>query len=190
MRIVFIGPPGVGKGTQAQKLVNYLQVPHIASGDMLRKAKLGGDALDPQVSKQMDSGCLVPDPIIVHMMGERLARADCAAGFLLDGFPRTLPQAEALDRLLANGGPALDLVVVLGVQEEELFRRLLARAGTEARPDDTADTIRRRMRVYREQTEPLLEYYRDRGILRNVEGAGTPEEVFARIQAICDAVKE
>lgn len=190
MRIVFIGPPGVGKGTQSKNLVEYLQVPHVASGDMLRKAKQGGNtlgqnALDQEVARQMDLGRLVPDAIVVEMMGERLSQPDCAAGFLLDGFPRTLPQAEALDQLLADRGTCLDAVLALDVAPDELFRRLMARAETQDRADDTEETIRRRMQVYRDQTAPLLDYYRGGGILRTIDGMGSPEEVFARIQAVC-----
>jgi len=195
MRIVFIGPPGVGKGTQSKNLVEYLQVPHVASGDMLRKAKQGGkaqgpnalgvNALDEEVARQMDLGRLVPDAIVVEMMGQRLAQPDCAVGFLLDGFPRTLPQAEALDQLLTDRGTCLDVVLALDVNPDELFRRLMARAETQDRADDTEETIRRRMQVYRDQTEPLLDYYRGSGILRTIDGMGSPDEVFARIQAVC-----
>ncbi|MEX1039208.1 MAG: adenylate kinase [Pirellulaceae bacterium] len=197
MRIVFMGPPGVGKGTQSQKLVDYLQVPHVASGDMLRKAKQGGNtlgpnasghaALDKEVARQMDLGRLVPDTIVVEMMGRRLSQPDCTAGFLLDGFPRTLPQAESLDQCLADHGTSLDVVLALDVNPDELFRRLMARAETQDRADDTEETIRRRMQVYRDQTEPLLDYYRGGGILRTIDGMGSPEEVFSRIQAVCRA---
>lgn len=192
MRIVFIGPPGVGKGTQSKKLVEYLQVPHVASGDMLRKAKqdgnfLGPNSLDQEVARQMDLGRLVPDAIVVEMMGQRLAQPDCAAGFLLDGFPRTLPQAEALDQCLTDHGTSLDVTLALDVDPDELFRRLMGRAETQDRADDTEETIRRRMQVYRVQTEPLLDYYRDGGILRTIDGMGSPDEVFARIQAVCHA---
>lgn len=188
MRLIFIGPPGVGKGTQSQNLVEYLSIPHVATGDMLRDAKKQGSELGKLASLHMDHGQLVPDPIVVQIVGERLDRADCQRGCLLDGFPRTIGQAKALDEYLHQQNKDLDLVLTLDVNQEELFRRLLDRSVKEGRVDDTPDTIRKRMRIYQERTSPLLDYYQEKGILRHVDGMGTPTEVFDRIKAIIDDV--
>ncbi|MCC9607509.1 adenylate kinase [Blastopirellula sp. JC732] len=188
MRLIFIGPPGVGKGTQSQNLVEYLNIPHVATGDMLRDAKKRGTELGKLASLHMDHGQLVPDPIVVQIVGERLDRSDCQRGVLLDGFPRTIGQAKALDEYLHQQNKDLNLVLTLDVNQEELFRRLLDRSLKEGRVDDTPDTIRKRMRIYDERTSPLLDYYQQKGILRHVDGMGTPSEVFDRIKAIVDEV--
>ncbi|MFI4877038.1 MAG: adenylate kinase [Blastopirellula sp. JB062] len=188
MRLIFIGPPGVGKGTQSQNLVNYLNIPHVATGDMLRDAKKQGTELGKLASLHMDHGQLVPDPIVVQIVGERLDRPDCQRGCLLDGFPRTIGQAKALDEYLHQQNKDLDVVLTLEVSQEELFRRLLDRSVKEGRVDDTPDTIRKRMRIYQDRTSPLLDYYERIGILRHVDGMGTPTEVFERIKAIVDEV--
>ncbi|UUO05988.1 adenylate kinase [Blastopirellula sp. J2-11] len=190
MRLIFIGPPGVGKGTQSQNLVEYLNIPHVATGDMLRDAKKRGSELGKLASLHMDHGQLVPDPIVVQIVGERLDRSDCQRGCLLDGFPRTIGQAKALDDYLHQQNKDLDLVLTLDVNQEELFRRLLDRSVKEGRVDDTPETIRKRMRIYQERTSPLLDYYQEKGILQNVDGMGTPAEVFARIKAIVDGVSK
>lgn len=188
MRIIFIGPPGVGKGTQAQKLVDYLNIPHISTGEMLRKAIQEGTEIGRIAAAQMDQGHLVADPIVVQMVGERLCQPDCQNGYLLDGFPRTLGQAEALDGSLAGRGNSIDAVLTLEVEQEELFRRLLDRAPKEGRADDTPETIRRRLQVYADRTAPLVGYYATCGVLHRIDGMGTPDQVFDRIRQVLDQV--
>ncbi|PHR91867.1 MAG: adenylate kinase [Blastopirellula sp.] len=189
MRIIFIGPPGVGKGTQSQKLVDYLHIPHISTGDMLREAIRNQTQIGIIAAKHMENGQLAPDPVVVQLVGERLDLEDCRNGCLLDGFPRTLGQAKSLDEFLHTHGKDLDLVLNLEVNQEELFKRLLSRSQIEGRDDDTPKTIRNRMDIYRNQTEPLLDYYDEMEVLRRVDGLGTPEEVFSRIKSIIDELE-
>jgi len=186
MRIVFIGPPGAGKGTQAKRLIDHLGIVHLSTGDMLRQARKDGTELGKKAAEFMDGGSLVPDELVVGIVVERIAQADCQAGCLFDGFPRTIAQAQALDEQLEKQGTPLDLVLELKADEGELTRRMLERAKIENRPDDTPETIANRMEVYRSQTEPLLAYYTQRGKLEVIDGMGTPDEVFARIQACVD----
>ena len=188
MRIIFIGPPGVGKGTQSQKLVNFLNIPHISTGDMLRQAQREGSDLGKLAAEQMNQGQLVADPIVVAMVGQRLSQPDCDDGYLLDGFPRTLGQAEALDASLEAVGKSLDVVLMLEVDQDELFRRLLDRSAKEGRVDDTPETIRRRMQVYADRTAPLVGYYSGCEMLHRIDGVGTPDEVFQRIQQVLETV--
>ncbi len=178
MRIVFLGPPGSGKGTQAQRLKDYLGIVHLSTGEMLRDAEEAATPLGLQAARYMHAGQLVPDDVVVGVVVERLAEKDCARGCLFDGFPRTLPQAEALDRMLAERRKPLKLVLSLTVPEEKLVERLLARG----RADDNREAIRERFRQYNALTEPLVDYYRCRGILRQIDGEGTPDEVFSRIR--------
>jgi adenylate kinase len=177
MRLIFIGPPGAGKGTQSQRLIDKLQVPHLSTGDMLRDAVQKQTPEGRRAIEFMDRGKLVPDDIILAMVARRIAEADCAKGCLLDGFPRTLAQAEALDSLLARQKIPLDAVVELRVDEDALVRRLSERG----RADDRPEVIRERLDTYRRQTEPLVEYYRQKGLLRSVNGDGTPDDVAERI---------
>ncbi len=174
MRLLFVGPPGAGKGTQAQRVAEKLGIAHVSTGDMFR-------ALDPatelgsRVKAIMESGGYVSDEIVIEMLEERLAKPDAAGGYILDGFPRTLPQAEALDAFLGDAG--LDAVVLFEVDEDEVVDRMLARG----RADDTEETIRTRLDVYRAQTEPLVELYDGRGIIRRVDAMGEIEEITDRV---------
>lgn len=175
MRLLFIGPPGVGKGTQASRVAERLGIPHVSTGDMFRYHVSNGTELGKKVDTIMAAGDYVPDEITVAILEERIAQPDAAAGFILDGFPRTTPQVQALDALMGSAG--LDTVVVLDVDEDELVERLLARG----RQDDTEDTIRTRFKVYLEQTAPLLEVYEGRGIVARVDGLGDIDEITSRI---------
>ncbi|MGB9688400.1 adenylate kinase [Thermogutta sp.] len=182
MRIVFIGPPGAGKGTQAQKIVERYMIAHLSTGDMLRAARDAKTPLGLKADEYMSRGELVPDNIIIDLIRERLQSPDCQRGYLLDGFPRTIAQAEALDAMLASQNTPLDVVLELQVPEEELFRRLAGRG----RADDKPEVIRQRLVAYRTQTEPLLDYYRRKNLLRSVDGVGTVDEIFDRIREILD----
>jgi adenylate kinase len=179
-RVVLLGPPGAGKGTQAQLLAGRLGVPAISTGDMLRAAVAAGSELGHRVQSVMASGALVDDALMAEVVRERIAQPDTAGGYLLDGYPRTLPQAETLAGILQEAGQALDAVVLVDVPEEELVRRALLRG----RDDDKEEVIRERLRVYREKTEPLIGYYRERGLLREIDGNRPIEEVTSRMYAV------
>lgn len=180
-RIVLLGAPGAGKGTQAQLLVENLGVAHISTGDMLRAAVAARTPVGLRAKEIMDAGKLVSDEIVIGIASERLAEDDCQKGFILDGFPRTGAQAEALDALLDKLGVAIDVCLALTVDTEEVVARLLKRAELEGRADDNEETIRERMRVYDAQTAPLLDYYRQRDLVVEVSGMGTIEEIADRI---------
>jgi len=174
-RALILGPPGAGKGTQAAMLCKAIGIPHMSTGEMLRDHVSRGTDLGARAKVIMEAGDLVPDDIVIAMVKERLTAEDARCGFLLDGFPRTAPQAEALDREVAD--QPLEVVINLEVDEEELVGRMLARG----RADDTEETVRNRFVVYRRQTEPLIEHYEKQGLIRTVDGLGTIEEVFGRI---------
>jgi adenylate kinase len=182
-RMLLLGPPGAGKGTQAERLVKRLGIPQISTGDMLRAAVQAGTPIGRQAKGYMDRGELVPDAVVIGVAEERLSQPDAQRGFILDGFPRTAAQASALDAMLGKLGVALERCIALRVDEDQLVQRLLKRAAIEGRADDNEDTIRNRMRVYREQTQPLVDHYRARGVLRELDGVGTMDEVAARIEA-------
>jgi adenylate kinase len=209
VRLAFLGPPGAGKGTQARELARAWSVPHIATGDMLREAVAAGTPLGREAKRYMDEGALVPDDVIVGLIGERLGEPEAKRGFILDGFPRTLGQAEALERLLKDLGQGLDAVIYFDVTEPELLRRLTGRrvcrncqtafhlvsapprqAGVcdacggplDQRADDSEGTVRNRLTVYARQTAPLLDYYRQRNLLSRVAGEGPIETIRTAIR--------
>lgn len=188
MRIVIIGPPGSGKGTQCRHLAEWLRVPHLSTGEMLRAAR-GPDELGTRVAQAIDAGNFAPDAVVVQVLGNRLSQDDCRAGYILDGFPRNLRQATLLDERLIGEGTRLDLVLVIDVDPQQLTERLLKRAKIEGREDDHAEAIEARLEWFRRETVPLIEHYRLRGLARTVDGMGTPEEVFGHIrQAVSEAV--
>lgn len=179
MRIILIGPPGAGKGTQCQKLVDHLRVPHLSTGEMLRAAVRAGTPEGVQAAAYMDQGQLVPDAIILGMVTKRLEAADCRDGCLLDGFPRTLPQAATLDELLERRAMSVDGVIELAVPRDELVRRMLARK----RADDNPEVFSKRIASFEVQTAPLLDYYQRQGKLASIDGLGTADEIFERVKA-------
>ena len=187
MRLLIMGPPGAGKGTQAQRVSEHYGIPAISTGDIFRAMKTSDTPLARQLRAIMDSGDYVSDEITNAIVAERLTQMDCAGGFLLDGYPRTLQQVEALDDFLATTGESLDAVISLQADVDEVVDRLLKRAEIEGRADDTADTIRRRQLIFAQETEPLLEVYRSRGLLVEVDGLGAIEEVSARLFAALDS---
>lgn len=182
LKIVLLGAPGTGKGTQSEKLVAAYGVPQISTGDLLRKAVADQTELGQQAKTAMDAGELVSDDIVVGMIRERLNEADTADGFILDGFPRSLSQAQALDEMLAQLDRPLQRVVHLQVDDEEIVQRLMARG----RSDDTEETIRNRLHVFQEQTQPLVDHYRQQGLLATVAGVGDIDEIFDRIVTAID----
>ncbi len=209
VRVIFLGPPGAGKGTQASRLAREWRVPHVATGDMLREAVQNGTRLGLEAKRYMDQGALVPDEVVIGLVGDRLEQADAAPGWVLDGFPRTVAQAEALDHLLRRRSLELDRVIFLQVSREELLRRLTGRrvcrqCGTAfhlvfsppatrgrcdrcggelyQREDDAESAVAHRLEVYASQTAPLLDYYRQRNLLTEVPGEGKVEQVTAAIR--------
>jgi adenylate kinase len=214
MRLILLGPPGAGKGTQAKLLVDRLRIPQVSTGDMLRAAVKAGTPLGREAQQYMNRGALVPDTVIIGLVRERLQQADCAKGYILDGFPRTVAQAEALEKTLAELSARLDHVVSLEVPTEDLVLRIAGRrtcrncgamyhvrfspsktdgrcdacgGPTYQRDDDREETVRRRLQVYTDQTAPLIDFYASRGLLRRVEGTGEIGEIFQRITRALDA---
>ena len=205
MRLVIMGTPGAGKGTQAEKLATRLGGCHISTGNMLRDASRRGTRLGCEAQRYMEQGRLVPDDVVIGIVAERLGDGDCALGFVLDGFPRTVAQARALDAMLADRGEPLDAVLLIAVPRDEVVRRLVGRRVCEGcgamfdvpgpdrcsrcsgvlvqRDDDREETIRHRLDVYTRETAPVLDHYRTAGLLREVEGTGSREDVAERIQA-------
>ena len=181
MRLVVLGPPGAGKGTQAVKLAEHFACADVATGDIFRANVAEGTELGRAAQEYMDLGDLVPDDVVIAMVMERLASDDCAAGFVLDGFPRTVNQAEALDRQLVDLGAPLHAVLCVEAGEEELLRRLAGRAAAQHRADDVEQTIRHRLEVFGIKTRPLIDYYRHRRLLTMVDGVGLVEEVSGYI---------
>jgi adenylate kinase len=181
MRLVLLGAPGSGKGTQAARLKDHLQVPHISTGDLLRAEVAAGSALGLKAKEVMARGDLVSDEILLGMLEDRLSRPDVAGGFILDGYPRNLAQADALGALLARIGQPMDHAVQLEVDTDLLVDRLAGRAKAEGRADDNPESVRNRLNVYNEVTAPVIEFYRQRGTLKVIHGEGSMDEVFTRI---------
>jgi adenylate kinase len=190
MRLLIMGPPGAGKGTQAMRIAEHYQIPAISTGDIFRAMKTADTPLARQVRALMESGGYVSDEITNEIVEDRLAQKDCQTGFLLDGYPRTLQQVETLDDYLAETGRPLDAVISLVADTDEVVARLLRRSEIDGRSDDNEETIRVRLQVYAEQTEPLLEVSRKRGLLVEVDGLGEIEEVSERVFAALEAHRE
>ena len=182
MRLIFIGPPGVGKNTQARRICDYFSILHLSTGDILRD-EISKDSYIGQSAKSfIDAGHLVPDDVLLEIMSGRLAQEDCNSGYCLDGFPRTILQAEGLENILTDLNHALNAVISIVADEEELINRLVLRGETSGRSDDTADIIRQRLQIYRQQTEPLIEFYAQRNLVKTVDGIGAIPEITERIQ--------
>jgi adenylate kinase len=184
---LFFGPPGSGKGTQAQRVAQRAGIPHVATGDMLRSEVAKGTDLGREVQPIMDGGGLVPDDLVVRVIEARLREPDARTGALLDGFPRTIPQAAALDATLRKRGTAVGTVLSLQVPDDELWRRMQRRAADQGRRDDNPEAFRRRLQVYRDETAPVLEHYRAAGArIADIDAVGSIDEVTARIAAALD----
>jgi len=213
MDLIFLGPPGAGKGTQAKMLVERYGIPQVSTGDILRAAVAEGTDLGKKAKEYMEAGKLVPDEVVIGIIEERLKQSDCEKGFILDGFPRTVPQAEALDKVLEKMGRKIDHVLTLDVPEEELIKRLTGRrtckkcgamyhtifnppkvegvcdkCGGELyqRPDDNEETVRSRLSVYEQQTRPLIDFYEKKGLVRKIDGRGEIKEIFDQIVKILE----
>jgi adenylate kinase len=190
LNILMLGPQGAGKGTQAKRLAEAYGIPHVSTGDMLRAAIAHGTELGQRVKPILGSGQLVPDNLMIELIRERLQEPDTAAGFILDGFPRTFVQAEALEPMLREIGKPLSAVLVLQLPEDVAIERLLRRAEIEGRSDDTPEAIRTRLDLFRKETEPLIEWYRIRSNVAPIHGGRTENEVFAEIEQALDQLGE
>ena len=184
MRIVLLGPPGSGKGTQATLLVKQLGVPHISTGALLRDAAQRGTDLGLQAKALSDKGNLVPDDVMAGMLEERLGHKDVSSGFILDGYPRNLAQAESLTTLLERLDQPVEEAILIDIEAHHILKRIAKRAQEEGRADDTEETVRNRLRVYAKQTAPVADYYAERGLLTRVLGDGGIDEIFQRIRSI------
>ncbi len=184
MRIVLLGPPGSGKGTQAARLVEKLGIPHISTGALLREAAAQGTELGLKAKEISDKGELVPDDVVLDMLEERLHQPDVKAGFILDGYPRNLAQAESLEKVLERIGQPADEAILIDIDAEQIVQRIAKRAREEGRADDTEETVRNRLRVYAEQTAPVADFYAQRGLLTRVMGDGPIEEILQRILSV------
>ncbi len=182
VRLILLGPPGAGKGTQAQKLSRDLGIPHISTGIILRQAAEQGTPLGKKARAVMDAGQLVSDDIMLGIIRDRLQQEDCDRGYILDGFPRTIPQAEALDELLAGHSEPPVVIASLQLDEQELKRRIAGRRSEVVRSDDAAETVLNRFQVYQEKTRPLLDYYGER--VSHIDGKGSVDEVFGRLSEL------
>ena len=181
MKLLIMGPPGVGKGTQADRIKDKLKILHLSTGDILRAKVKAKSAIGMDAKLYMDFGKLVPDHILIEIVKERISKDDCENGYLLDGFPRTLPQAEGLDEMMHSIGHDLECAISLTADEDELVERLIKRGKESGRSDDTPEVIRNRQKIYWEQTAPLLDFYRGKGILKEVDGSGEIPEITERI---------
>lgn len=188
MNIVLFGPPGAGKGTQATKIADGFGLLHISTGDILRAAVKDGAELGALAKTYMDKGELVPDEVIIGIIKDRIAQPDAKGGFMLDGFPRTIPQARALDAMLDESGSGIDMVVSINVDDAEILARVRERQRIEKREDDSEEVVRNRLEVYMRQTAPLKDYYENAGILNEIDGLGKIDEVFERIDAALSSV--
>jgi len=184
MRLIFMGPPGAGKGTQAKIICTEQKIPQISTGDILRAAIQSGTEMGIKAKKFMDAGDLVPDEVVIGIIKDRLKESDCKNGFLLDGFPRTIEQARALDQLLSEMKIGLQHVLNLSVPDSELLNRLLERAKIEGRADDNEETIKNRLINYNNKTFPLLDYYKGSGLLREINGLGSVGEITSLIRGV------
>ena len=191
MKLIFLGPPGAGKGTQAARIELAYEIPQLSTGDMLRAAVAAGTETGRQAKDIMARGDLVPDDLVVGIISERIQAADCANGFILDGFPRNVSQARALDGVLVEKGVNLDAVIELAVDPEILIARILKRAQESAdgpRDDDTEEALQHRLRVYEEQTAPVADFYAEKGILRTLDGMQEIDEVTQQIRSALDTI--
>ena len=181
MKLLIMGPPGVGKGTQADRIKDKLEILHLSTGDILRAEVEAKSAIGMDAKLYMDFGKLVPDHILIEIVKERISKPDCDNGYLLDGFPRTLPQAEGLDKMMHSIKHELEWAISLTATEDELVARLIKRGEELGRSDDTPDVIRKRQKIYWKKTAPLLDFYRDKSILKEVDGLGEIPEITERI---------
>lgn len=184
MQIIFLGPPGAGKGTQAKIFLDRAGIVQISTGDILRAAVANGTDLGKQAKSFMDKGELVPDSVVIGIIEQRIQDADCQKGFVLDGFPRTIEQAKALDTILEKLGLNINHVVNFEVPDEELVRRLMGRAEQEGLSDDNPESIKNRLQIFKDKTQPLINYYEEKGKLRHITGLGSTAEIADKVKAV------